>query len=70
MEVQIRRCESLSIYAVDESGEDKKITFESEDEENITLYVGLKSVGLLDMENFLALCRRALELWEKEEATS
>lgn len=67
-EDNIVRYEALTMPMSSENGEDAKITFESEDPDTIQILVNNEFVGLMDMANFLAFCRRALELWQKEKA--
>jgi hypothetical protein len=65
-EDNIVRYESLSLPMSNEGGTGTEITFESEDPETMIITVDNKFIGLMDMANFLAFCKRALELWEKE----
>jgi hypothetical protein len=60
------RYESLTIPLSGEDGHEATLTFESEDPETMMINADGKFVGLCDMDNFLSLCRRALELWENE----
>jgi hypothetical protein len=62
----IIRYEALTLPMSNETGDESKITFESEDPETLTIEVDGKFVGGMDMANFLAFCKRALELWDEE----
>ena len=64
-ENNIVRYESLALPMSTED-EDATITFESSDSETLEILVEDKSIGFLDMANFIAFCKRAIELWDNE----
>lgn len=64
-EDNIIRYESLALPMSTED-EDATITFESSDPETLEISVDDKSIGFLDMANFIAFCKRAIELWDNE----
>lgn len=64
-EDNIVRSESLSIPLYDENSNEISFTVESSDPVTIDLKIGEQSGGC-DMTNFIALCKRAIELWDDE----
>lgn len=63
-EQPIIRYESLTIPIDGTNGKDSRITFESDEPDTVAIFVDKQFVGISSMENFIALCRRVLELWE------
>ena len=68
---QFVRSETLGIPLDTPDGDTRELLFKSDDPEFLYIYEiiqdeKLNFLGSIDTTNFLALCRRALEFWEKE----